>query len=48
MFMKKALIVVNFDVAISHLFTRLAGTNLNLPHDFWVMGLFLQMRAPNG
>ena len=46
MFTKKASIVVNFDVDISHLFTRLAGAILNLPHDIQVMGLFLQMRAP--
>ena len=47
-FTKKASIVVNFDVGISHLFTRLAGAILNSPHDIWVTGLFLQMRAPNG
>ena len=45
-FTKKASTVVNFDVDISHLFTRLAGAILNSPHDIWVTGLFLQMRAP--
>ena len=45
-FTVKASIVVNFDVDISHLFTRLAGVIFNLPHDIRVTGLFLQMRAP--
>ena len=45
-FTKKASIVVNFYVDISHLFIRLAGSILNSPHDIWVKGLFLQMRAP--
>ena len=48
MFMKNASIVMNFDADISHLFThsRLAVAILNLPHDIWVTGLFLQMRGP--
>ena len=45
-FTKKALIVVNFDINISHLFTRMAGAILNSPHDIRVTGLFFQMRAP--
>ena len=47
-FMKKASIVVNFDVDISHLFTRLTGAILNSPYDIRVTLLFLQMRAPMG
>ena len=46
MFTNKASIVVNFDVDILHLFTHLADAILNSPHDIWVTGLFLQMRAP--
>ena len=42
-FTKKASIVVNSDVDISHLFTRLAGAILNLPHDIRDTGLFLQI-----
>ena len=44
-FTKKAAIVMNCDVDISHFFTRMAGAILNSPHDIWVTGLFLQMRA---
>ena len=46
MFTKKASIVVNFDIDISHLFICLAGAILNLPHDIRVTGLYLQMRVP--
>ena len=45
-FTKKASIVVNFDVDIPHLFTRLAGAILNSLHGIRVTGLFLQMRTP--
>ena len=44
-FTKKASIVVNTDVGISHLFNCFAGAIWNLPHDIRVTGLFLQMRA---
>ena len=44
-FMKKASIVVNLDVDILHLFSRLAGAILNSPYDIRVTGLFLQMKA---
>ena len=46
-FTKKALIFVNFDVDVSHLFThsRLAGAILNSLYDIRVTGLFLEMRA---
>ena len=45
-FTKKASIVVNIDVDIQHLFTRLAGAILNSLHGIRVTGLFLQMRTP--
>ena len=49
-FTKKASIVVNFDVDISHLLThsRLAGAILNSPHDIRATGPFLQNESTNG
>ena len=44
-FVKKASIVVNFDVDIIASFHSLGRCHFELNHDIRVMGLFLQMRA---
>ena len=45
-FMKKASIVVNFDIDIIASFHSLGGCHFELNRDIRVTGLFLQMRAP--